>query len=125
VILRFNSSPYTNTVTATLLFAASICQENYWGNVLMRETEIVTVLDFVVYVYVYIYRPRGMCVFLFSLLRMQGIRVSHIQWLSSLSSCCLHDLGQIELWLKVFGFREHASFIFGRSSPCSSRWNVP
>ena len=35
--------------------------------------------------YIYIYRPRGMCVFLFSLLRMQGIRVSHIQWLSSLS----------------------------------------
>ena len=51
------------------------------------------------YLYIYIYRPRGMCVFLFSLLRMQGIRVSHIRWLSSLSSRCLHDLGQIELWL--------------------------
>ena len=67
MILRFNSSPYTNTVTVTLLFAASICQENYWGNVLMRETEIVTVLDFVVYVYVYIYisSQRDACILVF------------------------------------------------------------
>ena len=36
------SSPYTNTAIVALLFAASICQENHWGNVLMRETEIVT-----------------------------------------------------------------------------------
>ena len=63
MILRFNSSPYTNTVTVPLLFAASICQENYWGNVLMRETEIVTVLDFVVYVYVYIYIVPEGCVY--------------------------------------------------------------